>query len=95
MKEEQLFTMLSHHLSNSLYPVSQVLFSERCINEPTLDEMETLETSLEEKKMILLSAIRTEISSNHKKFNVLATALSKNEETKYLSERIISEFGKK
>ena len=75
--------------------VSQLLFSERCINEVTLDKMETMEGILDEKKTILLSAIHTAISSDHKKLKVLATVLSKFEETKVLSEKIISECSEK
>ena len=74
--------------------VSQLLFSERCINEETLDKMEKLEGSLDEKKTTLLSAIHTAISSDCKKLKVLATVLSKFEETKMLSKNIISECGK-
>ena len=74
--------------------VSQLLFSERCISEETLDKMESLQGSPEEKKTTLLSAIHTTISSDHKKLKVLTTVLSKFEETKMLSERIISEYGK-
>ena len=75
--------------------VSQLLFSERCIFEETLDKMETLKGTLDEKKTTLLSAIHTTISSDHKKLKALATVLSKFEETKTLSERIISEYGKR
>ena len=74
--------------------VSQLLFSERCINEETLDKMESLQDSPDEKKTTLLSAIHITISSDHKKLKVLATVLSKFEETKMLSKRIISEYGK-
>ena len=74
--------------------VSQFLFSERCITEATLDKMETLESTLDE-KTILLSAIHTAISSDYKKLIVLARVLSKFEETKFLSEKIMSEHGKK
>ena len=74
--------------------VSQLLFSERCINETILDKIETLEDTLDEKKTTLLSAIQTAISSNHRKIYPLATVLSKFEETKHLSERIKSEYGK-
>ena len=73
---------------------SQLLFSEKCINEETLDKIETLEGLVDEKKTTLLSAIHMAISSDHKKLKVLATVLSKFEETKQLSERIISEYGK-
>ena len=81
---------LSQSLINPV-KVSQLLFSERCISEETLDKMETLEGSLDEKKTTLLSAIHTAISSDHKKLKVLATVLSKFEETQGLSERIISD----
>ena len=74
--------------------VSQFLFSERCITEDTLDKMEKLEGSLDEKKTTLLCAIHTAISSDCKKLKVLATVLSKFEETKMLSKNIISEYGK-
>ena len=77
--------------------VSQLLFSERCISKETLDEMETFEIEdiLDEKKTTLLSAIHTAISSDHKKLKMLAKVLSKFEETKMLSEKIISEYGKR
>ena len=72
--------------------VSQLLFSERCISEETLDVMETMEGIMNEKKTTLLSAIHTAVSSDHKKLKVVATVLSKFEEMKVLSERIISEY---
>ena len=56
--------------------------------------METLEGPVDYKRTTLLSAIHTAISSDHKKLKVLATVLSKFEETQGLSERIISEYGK-
>ena len=73
--------------------VSQLLFSDRCISEETLDKIETLEGSVDDKLKTLLSAIHTAISSDHNKIKVLATVLSKFEETKQLSERIINEHG--
>ena len=77
--------------------VSQLLFSEKCISKETLDEMETFEVEdiLDEKKTTLLSAIHTVISSDHKKLKAVATVLSKFKEMKTLSERIISEYGKR
>ena len=93
--------ILYHHndtLSQSMIntvKVSQLLFSERCINEDTLDKMETMEGILDEKKTTLLSAIYIAISSDHKNLKVLATVLSKFEEIKVLSERIISEYSKR
>ena len=87
------FTEFSLCLINPVR-VAQVLYSERCINEETLDKMETLEDTLDEKKTILLIALHTAISSDHKKLKALATVLSQFEEAKRLSERIISEYGK-
>ena len=96
-------TIFQHHidtLSQCLInpvKVSQLLFSERCISEETLDEMEKLEFegALDEKKTTLLSAIHSEVSSDHKKLKVLVTVLSKFDEMKLLSERIISEYGER
>ena len=75
--------------------VSQFLYSERCISEVTLDEIETLKGTLDEKKTTLLSAIQTSESSDHKKVNALARVLSKFEETKLLSDQIINDYGEK
>ena len=97
MKEEALQSFIEEISQCLINPVkvSQLLFSERCINEETLDKMESLEGSIDEKKTTLLSAIHTATSLDHKKLKVLATVLSKFEETKMLSERIISEYGKR
>ena len=97
MKEEALQSFIEEMSQSLINPVkvSQLLFSERCINENALDKMESLQGSPDEKKTILLSAIHTAISLDHKKLKVLATALSKFEETKMLSERIISEYCKR
>ena len=75
--------------------MSQLLYSERCVSEVTLDEIETLNSTLDDKKTTLLSAIQTSVSSDHKKVNALATVLSKFKETKFLSDQIISEYGEK
>ena len=75
--------------------VSQLLFSEGCINEVTLDKMETTECTMDEKKTALLSAIQTAISSHHKNLKVLAKILSKFEEMKVLSEIIFSEYSER
>ena len=97
----EAIVILYHHndtLSQSMInpvKVSQLLFSDRCINEGTLDKMETMEGILDEKKTTLLSAIHIAISSDHKNLKVLATVLSKFEETKILSEKIISEYSEK
>ena len=97
MKEDTLQSFIREMSQSLINPVkvSQLLFSERCISEETLDKMESLKGSLDEKKTTLLSAIHTAISSDHKKLKMLATVLSKFEETRMLSERIISEYGKR
>ena len=64
------------------------------MSEATLDEIEILERSLDEKKTTQLSAIHTAVSLDHKKWKVVATVLSRFEETQGLSERIISDYGK-
>ena len=96
MKEEALQSFIEEMSQSQINPVkvSQLLFSERCITEETLDKMESFQGSPDEKKTTLLSAIHTTISSDHKKLKVLATVLSMFEETKVLSERIINEYGK-
>ena len=96
--KEDTLKILIRELSQSLIDpvnVSQLLFSVRCISEETLDKMESLQRSVDEKKRTLLSAIQTAIYSDYKKLIVLATVLSKFEETKVLSQRIISKCGKR
>ena len=97
MKEDTLQSFIGEMSQCLINPVkvSQLLFSERCISEKTLDKMEALKGTQDEKKTILLSAIHTAISSDHMKLKVLATVLSKFEEMKTLSERIINEYGKR
>ena len=97
MKENTLQSFIEEMSQSqiNLVKVFQLLFSERCINEETLDKMESLQGTPDEKKTTLLSAIHITISSDHKKLKVLATVLSKFEETKMLSKRIISEYGKR
>ena len=97
MKEDTLQSFIGEMSQSLINPikVSQLLYSERCISEKTLDKMESLQGSPDEKKTTLLSAIHTAISSDHKKLKVLATVLSKFEEMKTLSEKIINEYGKR
>ena len=75
--------------------VSQFLYSERFVSEVMLDEIETFKGTLDGKKTTLLSAIQTSVSSDHKKVNALVRVLSKFKETKFLSDQIVSEYGKK
>lgn len=57
--------------------------------------METMKSFLDEKKTSLLSDIRTAVSSDSKKLNMLAKILPKFEEAKVLYERIISEYSER
>ena len=92
-------TIFQSHVDTLLYSlinpikISQLLFSEKCISETTLDDMETSEISLDEKWTALLSAIHTAVSLDHKMLKVLARVLSKFEETKHLSDNLIREYG--
>ena len=90
---QHYYTALSQAL---IYPVqvSQLLYSERCISETTLDEVETLENSLNDKKIALLTAISTTVSSDHRKLKMLATTLNKFEEMRSIAHGILSECGK-
>ena len=69
--------------------VSQWLYSERCIDEATLEKAEALEGSLCDKRTLVLEAV----SADHKKFQVFLTVLSKFDETRVLAESILSDHG--
>ena len=90
---QHYYTTLSQAL---IYPVqiSQLLYSERYISEITLDEVETLKSSLNDKKTTLLTAISTAVSSDHRKLKVLAITLSKFEEMSSIAHQLLSECGK-
>ena len=79
-----------------IYPVqmSQMLYSERCISEVILDEVETPEVSVDNKRTTLLSAVRTAVSSDHKNMKVLAKVLSKFEETRELADKLLNQYCK-
>ena len=78
------------------YPVqiSQLLYSERYIGEVILDEVETLEVFVNNKRTTLLSAVRTAVSSDHKNIKVLAKVLSKFEETRELADKLLNQYSK-
>ena len=96
MKDETLQRYLNALSQAPFSPieVSQLLYSENCINERVLDEMETLEVSIENKKTTLLNTIGTLVSLDHKKLRTIASVLSKIEETKTVTDTILGEFGK-
>ena len=74
--------------------MSQLLYSEWCISERTLDEVETLESTLDNKKTTLLTAVCIAVSSDHRKLKVLATVLSKFEEMRLIGSKILRTYGK-
>ena len=74
--------------------MSQLLYSERCISETTLDDIETLESSTDNMKTILLTAVRAAVFSDHKNLKTFAIVLSKFEETRALAKKLFSEYGK-
>ena len=69
--------------------VSQLLYSERCIDETTLQKTEALEGSLCDKRTLVLEAV----SVDHQKFKVFLTVLSKFDETRDLAESVLSDHG--
>lgn len=79
-----------------IYPVeiAQLLYSERCISEVTLDEVERLDESLENKMTTLLSAIHTAVSFDHQNIKVFGTVLSKFEEMRSLGNEVLTLYGK-
>ena len=93
--EEAVEIIFTTDSLNLILPVkvAQLLYSEICINETVLDEIETLESPLDEKKTSLLTAIQTAVSSDYKKVKIVAAVLSKFEKTNDLSDRIINIYG--
>ncbi|XP_019855266.1 PREDICTED: uncharacterized protein LOC109584104 [Amphimedon queenslandica] len=77
--------------------VSQLLYSKRCISEATLDEMETINQrrSLDDKKMILLTAMQETVSSDYRKLKDITTVLSDVEETRDIANQMIAKYEEK
>ena len=73
--------------------VAQLLFSERCVSEQILDNIEIPEGSLEVKQTTLFSAICTAVSLDYQNLKVLATVLSSMEETRTVATSILQEYG--
>ena len=76
--------------------VSQLLYSKRCINKATLDDMETVDQimSLDDRKATLLTAMQQAVSSDYRKLKGIAETLSNIEETRTLASEITAEYGK-
>ena len=74
--------------------MSQLLYSKRCISEMVLDDVETLDDLVDNKRITLLSAIHTAVSSDHKYIKVLAEVLSEFEETKQIADKLLNEYSK-
>ena len=80
--------------SSLVISISQLLYAEECINERALDEIESPETSLDDKQKVLLVTIETTVFIDYKKLNVVATVLSKFGETKSIANSISSNCSK-
>ena len=80
--------------SSLVISISQLLYAEECINERALDEIESPETSLDDKQKVLLAAIETTVFIDYRKVNVVATVLSKFGETKSIANNISSNWSK-
>ena len=87
--------MLSQALLSPVQ-VSELLYSKRCVNETTLDEMERVDPSmsLDDKRNILLTDIQKTVSSDYRKLKDIATVLSDVEEAKDIAYTIMTEYGK-
>lgn len=74
--------------------VCQHLYSKRCINEATLDVIESVDGSLDNKKNTLLTALQDAVSTNYKILPNIAIVLSNMEETKDIGHQLRLEYGK-
>ena len=76
--------------------VSQLLYCKRCISEATLDEMERIDQSrsLDDKKTILLTAMKETVSIDYRKLKDIATVLSDVEDTRDIANEITTKYGK-
>ena len=72
--------------------ICQILYSKRCVDESVLDEVESPNTSLEDKKRALMGAIEKAVSDDHRKLHELATVLDQFKETKSVANNIISDY---
>ena len=98
---DEVVSMLQKHLHSlplieTHLEIAQLLYSKRCINEATLDEMERIDQSrsLDDKKTTLLTAIQKTVSNDYRKLKDIATALSVIKETKELADKILTNYGK-
>lgn len=68
---------LSQSLSSNsiILTLSQSLYSVWCINETSLDIIESIEGSLDHKKTTLLTALHEAVSTDHRKLKVIAQTL--------------------
>ncbi|XP_019862484.1 PREDICTED: uncharacterized protein LOC109591132 [Amphimedon queenslandica] len=76
--------------------VSQLLYCKRCISEATLDEMERMDQSrsLDDKKTILLTAMKETVSNDYRKLKNIAKVLSDVEGTRHIGREIVTKYGK-
>ena len=69
-----------------------MLYSKRCVDESVLDEVESVDTSLEDKKRAVMVAIEKAVSDDRRKLHELATVLDQFKETKSVANSIISDY---
>ena len=69
-----------------------MLYSKRCVDESVLDEVESVDTSLEDKKRAVMVAIEKAVSDDYRKLHELATVLDQFKETKSVANSIISDY---
>jgi hypothetical protein len=72
--------------------ICQILFSKRCVDESVWDEVESENTSLEDKKRSLMGAIEKTVSNDHRKLHELATVLDQFKETKSVADSIMIDY---
>lgn len=77
--------------------VCHLLYSKRCISSDVLDEIETLETTVEHRRTELEKIILPQANSMDQaaKYKSLVTVLAKFEETKHLALKILSKCSNK
>ena len=61
----------------------------------TLDEVESVDTSLEDKKRALMASLYSRVSTDHMKLHELATVLDEFKETRSVANSIINDYSER
>ena len=84
---------LDHILISPIYiKVSLMLYSKRCINEATLDKIETDHRSPDDKKP-LLTAMQEAVHNDYGKLKDIANVLAKFNETRKIADQLKTKYG--